>query len=36
MKTGLYMSEYAEIGADAERIARKYGLLQEARENGIC
>ena len=33
---GLYMSEYADIGADAERIARRYGLLAEARENGIC
>ena len=33
---GLYMSEYADIGADAERIARRYGLLREARENAIC
>ena len=33
---GLYMSEYADITEDAERIARRYGLLAEARENGVC
>lgn len=29
-------SESAEIGAWFERMGRKYGLLREFRENGIC
>ena len=33
---GLSWSELAEIQTEAERIARRYGLLREARENGIC
>lgn len=33
---GLSWAELAEIKAEAERIARRYGLLQEARENAIC
>lgn len=33
---GLTMGEMAEIQAECERIARRAGLLREARENGIC
>lgn len=33
---GLSYGDVAEIQAEAERIARRYGLLREARENGIC
>lgn len=33
---GLSMGEMQHISDHAERIARRYGQLQEARENGIC
>lgn len=33
---GLSWGELAEIKAECERIARRAGLLREARENGIC
>ena len=33
---GLSWSELAEIQTESERIARRYGLLRAARENGIC
>lgn len=33
---GLSWAELAAIKAEAERIARRYGLLREARENAIC
>ena len=33
---GLSWGELAEIKAEAERIARRYGLLREARENAVC
>ena len=33
---GLSWGELAEIKAEAERIARRYGLLTEARANAIC
>ena len=33
---GLSWGDVNEIQAEAERIARRYGLLTEARENGIC
>lgn len=33
---GLSWGELAEIQTEVERIARRYGLLREARENGIC
>lgn len=33
---GLSWGDVAEIQTEAERIARHYGLLREARENGIC
>lgn len=33
---GLSWGELAEIGAECERIARRYGQLREARENALC
>lgn len=33
---GLHMSEYAEIQEYFERYGKRYGLLREFRENGIC
>ena len=33
---GLTMGEMCEIQTEAERIARRYGLLREARENAVC
>lgn len=33
---GLSMGELATIREEAEKIARRAGLLREARENGIC
>ena len=33
---GLSMHDYSSITRDAERIARRYGLFREARENGVC
>ena len=33
---GLSYAEIAEIQEECERIARRAGLLREARENGIC
>lgn len=33
---GLSMGEMQDISDHAERIARRYGQLREARENGIC
>ena len=36
MTPGLFWSEYDDITSDAERIARRHGLLTEARENGVC
>lgn len=33
---GLSWGDVAEIQGEVERIARRYGLLTEARENGIC
>ena len=33
---GLSWADVAEIKAEAERIAKRYGLLREARENAIC
>lgn len=33
---GITWAELAAIKAEAERIARRYGLLREARENAIC
>ena len=35
-ETQMYMSEYAEICNKFERLGRRYGLLREFRENGIC
>lgn len=32
---GLYMGELAEIGAECFRISKLYGLITEARENGL-
>lgn len=33
---GLAWGDLAQLQAEAERVARRYGLLHEARENGIC
>ena len=33
---GLSWADLAEIKAEAERIAKRYGLLSEARENAVC
>ena len=33
---GLSWAEYAEITAYFEKIGRKYGLLEEFRDNAIC
>ena len=33
---GLYMSEYAEIQEYFECYGKRYGLLREFKENGIC
>lgn len=31
-----YASEYAEMASYFEKLGKKYGLLKEFRENGIC
>ena len=31
-----YMSEYAEMASYFEKLGKRYGLLKEFRENGIC
>lgn len=31
-----YMSEYAEMTSYFEKLGKRYGLLKEFRENGIC
>lgn len=33
---GLSWGDVIEIQEEAERIARRYGLLREARENAVC
>ena len=35
-KRDFYMSEYAQMTSYFEKLGKRYGLLKEFKENGIC